>query len=251
MVFLKIIFSVSILIGMLFFPAPVKVDLTLSGFPPFENWMHPLGCDQLGRDIYALYAYGTFTTFLISIPARIITLFLSVMVSFLSYVSGRYSNLLLESISSVFLSLPSFLVAIIVLYSLGPELVVFYIAIFLSDWAFAFESIQAKVREVKQSGYVIAARIMGGGNFYLYRTHILPEISSLLYILFITGIPSVIMTVALFSYMGIDFGTDFLGPGLGEQIAFSKDYFLKSPLALFTPIIAILFLVLSFSKKRK
>jgi peptide/nickel transport system permease protein len=245
----KLLFIFSVILGLVFFKAPVNINLLESSLVGFQTWNHPLGCDRLGRDIYALYAYGTFTTFLISIPARAITLFVSVCVSFLSYSTNKYINFIIDSVASAFLSLPSFLVAIIVLYSLGSELFVFYIAIVISDWAFAYESIQGKVREVKESGFVIAARTMGANKYYLFKMHIFPEIVSMLFILFVTGIPGVIMTVAIFSYMGIDFGTEFLGPGLGEQIAFSKDYFLVSPISLFTPILGILFLVLSLGKK--
>ncbi len=246
---LKLLFILSIALGLIFFKAPVNVNLLESSLAGFQSWKHPLGCDRLGRDIYSLYAYGTFTTFLISIPARAITLLVSVCISFLSYASNKYVNFIIDSFASVFLSLPSFLVAIIVLYSLGSELFVFYIAIVISDWAFVYEAIQGKIREVKESGFLIAAKVMGGSKFYLFKIHIVPEIVSMLFILFVTGIPGVIMTVAIFSYMGIDFGTEFLGPGLGEQIAFSKDYFLVSPISLFTPILGILFLVLSLGKK--
>jgi len=248
--FLKAFFVLSVIIGLIFFNAPTNVNLNKSGLAPFLTWSHPLGCDKLGRDIYALYAVGTFTTFLISIPARVITLLASVIIAFMSYASNKYINFVIDSFASVFLSLPSFLIAIIVLYSLGSELFVFYIAIVISDWAFAYESIQGKIREVKESGYLIAAKVMGASKFYLFRKHVVPEIISMLFILFVTGIPGVIMTVAIFSYMGIDFGTDFLGPGLGEQIAFSKDYFLALPISLFTPILGILFLVLSLGKKK-
>lgn len=249
-ILLRIIFILSILLGLVFFESPVEVNLHNSSMPAFITWEHPLGCDQLGRDVFALYAYGSFITFLISIPARCLTLFISVCFSFLSYATNKYFAFLIDSFASVFISIPSFLVALIVLYSLGSELIVFYVAIVVADWAFAYESIQGKIREVKDSGYVIASELMGAKKFYLFKKHIVPEIISILFILFVTGIPGVIMTVAIFSYMGIDFGTEFLGPGLGEQIAFSKDYFLVSPLALFTPILGILFLVLSLGKKK-
>ena len=247
--FLKIFFILSIVLGLLFFNPPVNVNLSKSSLGAFQSWEHPLGCDRMGRDIYALYAYGSFTTFLISIPARILTLLFSVFVSFLSYASSKSLNFLIDSFAAVFLSIPSFLVALIVLYSLGSELFVFYLAIVVADWAFVYESIQGKQREVSESGFVIAAKSMGANSYYLFKMHIFPEIISILFILFITGIPGVIMTVAIFSYMGIDFGTESLGPGLGEQIAFSKDYFLVSPFSLFTPILGILFLVLSLGKK--
>jgi ABC-type dipeptide/oligopeptide/nickel transport system permease subunit len=89
------LFILSIIIGLVFFEAPVNVDLLQSSEKAFQSWKHPLGCDRLGRDIYALYAFGTFTTFLISIPARGITLFFSVCISFLSYASNKYINFII------------------------------------------------------------------------------------------------------------------------------------------------------------
>ena len=61
------LFILSVIIGLVFFEAPVNVDLLQSSEKAFQSWKHPLGCDRLGRDIYALYAFGTFTTFLISV----------------------------------------------------------------------------------------------------------------------------------------------------------------------------------------
>ena len=106
--FLKAFFVLSVIIGLIFFNAPTNVNLSESGLAPFLTWSHPLGCDKLGRDIYALYAFGTFTTFLISIPARVITLLASVLIAFMSYASNKYINFVIASFAAVFLSLPSF-----------------------------------------------------------------------------------------------------------------------------------------------
>ena len=104
----KILFVFSVLLGLVTMKAPVTIDLSNSNFPILQTWEHPLGCDRLGRDVYALYAYGSFTTFLISIPARLVTILFSVSISFIYYTSGKFLDFLIDSFASVFLSLPSF-----------------------------------------------------------------------------------------------------------------------------------------------
>ncbi len=51
------------------------------------------------------------------------------------------------------------------------------------------------------------------------------------------------MTLALFSYLGVSAGSDWFGPGLGEQISFARDYAYSAPLALAMPIFGIIGLV--------
>lgn len=239
----KVLFVLSVVWGMLYQQPPVYVDLDNTFLAPFQTLAHPLGTDRLGRDIYALYSYGIFSTVLTAIPARIITIVLSGFLSFLSYSLGSIVGHSIEMISSVFISLPSLLLALIVIGFLGDGIIILFLAIILSDWAVVFESIEGKLRELKSSGPVVASYCMGANKFHIYKKHILPSLSSILYILFITGIPSVIMTVAIFSFLGVDSNSSWIGPGLGEQISFSKDYFERSPFSLLIPTLGIFLLV--------
>ena len=58
------------------------------------------------------------------------------------------------------------------------------------------------------------------------------------------------MTISIYSYLGINFGSEFFGPGLGEQISFSKDYFDKSPFSVIMPVLGIFLLVNVFNFKK-
>jgi peptide/nickel transport system permease protein len=240
-------FSYVLLLFLLFLlnNSPSKVDLEYTFCEPSFN--HIFGCDRLGRDVFVLYCYGSIITLIIAIPSRILSIILSLILSLLTYAGGRYVGLVISSISSVFLSIPSLLIALVVIYSLGKNFDIFIFSIVLSDWALSYETINTKISEITSSGYVFISRNFGASPSYIFRKHVIPELFPLINILFITGIPSVIMTIAIYSYMGINLGSDIFGPGLGEQISFSKDYFHRSPLAVGLPIIGIFLLVNVFN----
>jgi peptide/nickel transport system permease protein len=239
----------SILPGLFLYSPPIDSELDSSLILPFTQFQHPLGTDKLGRDVYSLYTYGLLVTILVAIPARIFTILISLIVSLLSMYLPRYLKIWVDSISSVFLSIPSILVALISIYIFGTEFWVFLLAIALSDWAQSYESLQGKIRDIQESGYVLVSQCMGASKMYIFRKHILPELKNITYNLFLTGIPAVIMTIAIFSYLGIDFGADLFGPGLGEQISFSRDYAHVAITPMFVPILGIILLVLSVQKR--
>lgn len=247
--YLRVFLILSVVVGILGYPAPVSVDLDRVNYPAFHSWVHPLGCDRLGRDIYAMFSYGVLSTLVIAIPARILTLAFSVVIAVLGFGLGEIVRFVLDQLSYVFLSIPSLLIALLVIAGLGASLVSLPIAILLSDWAMSYESLKAKLRELERSGFVVSSFAMGGGKFHVFRSHILPGLFSMLNYLFITGVPTVIMALAIFSFLGVDLSGDIFGPGLGEQIAFSGDYFDRNPLSVIVPIMGIILLVLGLSKK--
>ncbi len=236
-----------IVLHILFSKPPKEVQLGLSNLPAFQKFSNPLGCDKLGRDILSLYTYGTLSAILFSIPARIFCLISVIFLNLLVFSLGRVAEVFMNGLSAVFISIPSFLLGLILVYSLGQSLFTFFIAIFFIDWATIYETYQAKVSEIKLSNYVLASKLMGATKFFIFKKHILFEIFSLSKVLLITGIPSVIMTIAIFNFLGIDFGSDIFGPSLGEQISFSKDFFDSSYLSLISPILGILILLLLLS----
>lgn len=240
-----ILYLFILLIGILFTKPQKEVNLEKSNCK--ISLQNLLGCNKLGKDILALSVYGSLNAILFSIPARIFTLVILILMILMIFTTGYFVEKIIDSFSSVFLSIPSFLLGLIVLFSFGKSVFIFFLAIFLMDWATAYQTLMAKLTEVKSSNYVKASLVLGGNKFFIFKKHILMELILISKILFLTGIPSVIMTLSIFSFLGIDFGADYFGEGLGEQISFSKDYFYSSPLSMISPIIGILLLVLIFS----
>lgn len=239
------LFAVLILVFLL--EPPISANLNNANMPAFLNKTNPLGCDRLGRDNLSLLVYGIFSAFALCLPARFFTLFFSFSIAGLEFLLPSVFGFFFNSLASVFLSLPSLLIALIVISVLPGQVWSILLAMVLADWAIAYEVIQGKVKELKGSGYMQASYSMGASRSQVFVFHVLPSLQNLSQYLFLTGIPSVIMTLALFSYLGINL--DFLdwGPGLGEQIAFSKDYFEKNWISVLLPILGIVFTVYSVS----
>lgn len=197
-----------------------------------------------------MFAYGSVATFLFAFPARILTLFFSSFVGLLSYSSPFLKKNFFSPLSSVFISLPSLLLALLVVQVFGAGPIPLFLAIVLGDWAQAYETVRAKIDEVSTSGYALAASCFGASRGYIFRAHLLPQAFQILKVLLFTGLPAVIMTLAIFGFLGISAGGETFGPGLGEQIAFSKDYVQNAPWALVFPTLGILGLVITVGGKR-
>jgi peptide/nickel transport system permease protein len=246
--FLRFFLCFTVGVGLFFFSPPTGVDLDLAGLSWGKTWAHPLGCDRLGRDVYAMYSYGILATIGIAIPARLITIGFGLFVSVIAFRLPGLVRFCIHMIAQVFLSLPSLLVALLVLAGLGSNLLALWVAILLSDWAQVYESLKSKIREIENSEYVKGAYAIHASKIHVFKWHILPGLKSMNWFLFLTGIPTVIMALAIYSFLGVDLASDWFGPGLGEQISFSSNYFRSTPHALVTPIFAIVLLILGLGK---
>lgn len=239
-----------ILIGVIVLSAPVNVDLTNNNLPIFSPGFLA-GTDRLGRDNFALFCYGSLSTIVLVVPARILTIFVSFILSAFSLFFPKRSEWILSGVVSVSLAIPSLLSALVVMSLLPNHPFAIFIAILVSDWALSYETLTAKIREIKQSPYLSASLCMGAKPYQLILLHYLPALRDIFGFLFFSGLPAVVMTTALFSYLGIQTSLGDTGPGLGEQISFSKDYFDQSPVSVLLPIVAILTLVYSLGSNQK
>ncbi|MDX1960621.1 MAG: ABC transporter permease [Leptospiraceae bacterium] len=245
----RVLFIIIFLIG-IFYGRPITVNLDESMLPPFQSLSAPIGTDKLGRNLLSLFSYGILTAALVAIPSRIITIFFAAILSFLGFSTSVYIRKIIDIFSNVFISLPSLLVSLVVIASLGKNFMTFLFAIMITDWALAYEIIIARLVTIESSGFVNSSKRMGATSSFVIKRHLIPEIKETLKILIETGMPSVIMTIAIFSYFGLDFGTEFFGPGLGEQISFSRDYVFQAPLTIISPMLGIFLLLNFFSRKK-
>ncbi|TGK81299.1 ABC transporter permease subunit [Leptospira noumeaensis] len=249
-IILRLFFFGLVFLGVIFLPAPTYVDLTNNNLPIFSPDFFA-GTDRLGRDNFALFCYGSLSTIVLVVPARIFTIFVSFLLSAFSLFFPKISDFILSGIVSVSLAIPSLLSALVVMSLLPENPFAIFIAILVSDWALSYETITAKIREIKQSSYLSASFCMGAKPYQLVLLHYLPALKDMFGFLFFSGLPAVVMTTALFSYLGIQTSIGDTGPGLGEQISFSKDYFDKSPVSVLLPVVAILTLVYSLGSNQK
>lgn len=225
------------------------MDLEKALLPPGQDWRHFLGTDELGQDLAARFFLGGLVTLALALPARVFLLIWVVLLSGSVWLFPRL-EFFWRMAADLFLALPSILLALIIAALTGGGLTGILLALILSDWAYAYIALSGRIREIGQTDYLRAARLMGGGPWHSFRYHILPVSRSFLLELFITGLSSTVLTLSLLSFLGL--GVPELGgvTDWGSQIAYGKNYLLDAPLLALLPSAGIIALVLFFNRYR-
>ena len=168
---IRLILCIFVLSGIILYRAPNDVNLALANLEWGFDIFHIFGCDRLGRDNWAMISYGSLATLFICIPARIFTLVFASFFSYFAYIHKRKFILISDVIASVFLSLPSLLVALVVISLFPNSKSTIIMSIVIADWAFSYETLQGKLREIQKSGYVSASQSLGATSFHIFYFH--------------------------------------------------------------------------------
>ena len=214
---------------------------------------HPLGTDQLGRDMLARMMEGGRTSVSVGIAAMLLALFMGSLVGVLA---GFFRGLdgLLMRLTDLFLALPllPLLLVMMLLFreplsaAFGTEQGIFILivcAIGLTSWMPTARIVRGDVLALKEREFVLAARSIGTSNTKMITRHILPNVLSPIMVSATLGIANAIITESALSFLGLGFPPDF--PTWGRLLFDATDYLQQYPERVLWPGLAISLTVLS------
>ncbi len=183
------------------------------------SWEHPLGTDQLGRDMLARMMAGGQVSMAVGTVAMLISMFVGTTVGVMAGYFRKLDGMLMR-LTDLFLSLPllPLLLVMMMLYGdmvrgwLGPEAGTFLlivIAIGLTSWMQAARIVRGQVLAVKEREFVLAARSIGTPSRRIILRHILPNVFSSVMVAATLGIAGAIITESVLSFLGLGFPPDF------------------------------------------
>ena len=162
-----------IFLGCIFIPIvmtndPAYMDLAHYNHPP--DMEHLFGTDTMGRDIFACIWHGGRISLFIGIAATILSTCIAVTYGALSALSPDWLDTALMRLTEILLSIPNLLLVVLLLACLGKANV-FSIALVigLTSWLAIAKVVRSEVRQLAGSDFLVAARTMGGGFFYILR----------------------------------------------------------------------------------
>ena len=168
-----------------------------------------LGSDDLGRDVLTRVLHGSRISLGIGIAAVIIgsatgTL-AGLVAGFHSGEPGRrkYVDEVIMALADLQLGMPSILVAIAVIGTLGPGLVKLTAVIALTGWVTYARTGRGEVLKIKESEYITAARALGGTATKIMFRHILPNAAPSLFVVAALDFARVILLEAGLSFLGL------------------------------------------------
>lgn len=208
---------------------------------------HPLGTDNLGRDVLARLLVGGRISLSVGFAAMVVGLILGtgigILAGFFRWLDGPLMRL-----TDLFLALPilPLLLVVILLFrdplkeQFGPELGIFLLVVFIigvTSWMQTARIVRGEVLAIKQQEFVLAARSIGSRKRNIVMRHILPNVLSPVMVSAALGVATAIITESALSFLGLGFPAAF--PTWGRLLFDANNYIQISPLRVIAPGVMI------------
>lgn len=222
---------------------PVAQNLALRLEGP--SWRHPLGLDELGRDLLARLLAGARVSLLVGFAVVAISATVGVAVgSIAGYVGGRLDNLV-GRLMDVLLAFPGILLAIALVAVLGPSLTNVVLALVTIGWVGYARLVRGQVLRVRELEYVQAARALGAPIGRVLIRHVVPATLSAVVVQGTLGMAGAIIAEASLSFLGL--GVQPPTPSWGSMLDAGRSHLFDAPHLTMVPGLAIALLVMGFN----
>lgn len=164
---------------------------------------HPLGTDNLGRDVLQRLIQGARIAFHVGVVTSLIALPLGVLLGCLAgYFGGRVDSVIVWLYSTI-ASMPGLLFMLAIALLAGKGLVGIYLGIGLTTWVGVCRLVRAEVLKHRDRAYVEAARVLGFSPPRILFGHILPNVAHVPIVLLSIRFPAAVGTEIFISFLGI------------------------------------------------
>lgn len=206
---------------------------------------HPLGTDDLGRDMLSRIIYGTRYALLIGVVIVMIETAIGVTLGLIAGYYGGIVDAAIMRFVDIMLSLPVLVLALAIAGALGGGLLNVILAIGVVGWVMFTRLLRGEVLSARASVYVEAARVIGASNIRILASHILPNTIAPIIVLATLSIPDAILTSAALSFLGI--GAQPPTPEWGLILSSGRSYLSTAWWIATFPGLAIMLTVLGFN----
>lgn len=223
--------------------SPYSVDINSILLPP--SLEHPMGTDELGRDVFSRFLYGARVSLSVGIIAVAIRVVIGVVIGAIAGYYGGIIDSILMRFVDIMLTFPTFFLLLALVAFLEPSIFTVMAVIGATTWMGLARLVRAEVLSLKERGFVEAARSLGSSDARILLRHIIPNALNPVIVSAVLGVAGAILTESGLSFLGL--GVPPPTPSWGNIIFEGKDSLDIAPWLSFFPGLAILVTVLGFN----
>jgi len=206
---------------------------------------HVLGTDALGRDSFSRLIFGSRISLTIGFATVLISGSLGVTLGLLAgFYRGGLEDIIMRVVD-LQMSLPGLLMALFVLFALGPGFQNLILVMVVTRWMVYCRITRSMMLSLREQPYVEAARTLGCSDRRVILRHMLPNLMSPLMVLATLEISTMMLALASLDYLGL--GIQPPDSSWGLMLAQGKEYITSAWWLVTFPGLAILLTALSFN----
>jgi peptide/nickel transport system permease protein len=229
--------ALSALFGTLLFPNAMQQDI-LSGLLPPGSESHPLGTDELGRDILAMTVAGAASALIGPLCVALGSMLLGVVFGTIAGYQRGALDFVISRFTDLFLALPVLLAAIVVSGVFGGGYWVTVILLILLFSPSDIRIVRAGVLEQSARPYIEAARMLSLSRWRVMFRHILPNVSTLVITNMMLNVAFALVAFSSLSFLGV--GVPLGTADWGRQLTDNRTIMFDNPAAVMVPALLII-----------
>ncbi|HEV7249784.1 MAG TPA: ABC transporter permease [Shinella sp.] len=236
------------LIGVFWTPygfAEMGAGLPLSG----ASWQHPMGLDQIGRDVFSRFMHGAHIVLLLAFAGTILGMVAGTTLGLLSGYIGGWFDEITQRIVEAMISIPFLALALVMIIAAGPALagepvlIVFVVGLVYAPRIARIA--RAAAMEIATREYVAVAELRGEGTWSIVWREILPNAANVLLVEFSLRLSYAPILIGALGFLG--FGIRPPTPEWGLMISENRNLLIASPVTVFGPGLGLASLVIGFN----
>ncbi len=227
--------------------SPTDGDITQKSIPPV--WMergdreHPLGTDRFGRDVLSRIIWGSRISLLVSLVAIGVAGTFGTLLGLISGYRGGLTDTVLMRLTDIGLSLPTILIAVVLVAVSEPSFKNVVLVIALLLWPRFARQIRGETLAIKEHDFVALAVVAGRSSAWIIRRHIFPNVVPTLLVISTLQVGYVILLEGTLSFLGV--GVPPPNPAWGLMIADGRGFLATAWWISLFPGLAMLLTILA------
>lgn len=222
---------------------PDAIDRHNVLMPP--SLQHPLGTDDLGRDVMSRMIWGARISLAVGFVAIGIATAIGMLLGALAGYYGGWTDRVIMRFIDIMLSIPTFFLILAVIAFIGSSIWNIMIVIGLTAWMGVARLVRAEFLSLKEREFVLAARAIGASDVRIIFRHVMINSMAPVLVSAVLGVAGAVLVESALSFLGI--GVQPPTPSWGNILSLGKDYIeLAWWLSVF-PGLAILVTVLGYN----